>query len=223
MKSILAFVALLSLSTVSWAQVNRDEYAQAFPSPYQQYVTFNIAARYGVSLPMGGQKGYIDRISPANFALEGEWLFPKRFSLGLKSGYQYTQQRLGRQVISYTSGNTVQDISAVQTRTLSIIPAMASVSYYFADNAAAIRPYVQLAGGGAFVNYTNFFGVLSDQKTGFKGAIAPAIGLKYYGRREQGLGAEIQAQYQNVFFNYDQLQNSSPSLMLSVGISYRWY
>ncbi|QIP17118.1 hypothetical protein G8759_33020 [Spirosoma aureum] len=223
MKPILALIVLMALTTAAWAQDNRDEYANAFPSPFQEYVTFNIAARYGVSLPMGGQKGYIDRVSPTNFALEGEWLFPQRFSLGIKTGYQYTQQRLGRQVISYSSDNSGQDISAVQTRTLSIIPAMASLSYYFADNTAAVRPYVQFAGGGAFVDYTNYFGTLADQKSGFKGAIAPAIGLKYYGKREQGLGAEIQAQYQNVFFNYDQLKNSSPSLMLSVGISYRWY
>ncbi len=224
MKRFLALFALLTVTTTAWAQYQNDNTgATGFPSPYQEYVTFNLAARYGVAFPMGGQQGYINRISPANFALEGEWLFPKRFSLGLKTGYQYNQQRFGRATYSFTDGTTVQDISAVQTRTLSVIPAMVSASYYFADNAAAFRPYVQLAGGGAFVNYTNFYGTLTDQSTGFRGAIAPAIGLKYYGKREQGFGAEIQAQYQNVFFNYDLLKNSSPSLMLSAGIVYRWY
>lgn len=220
MKRIVAFAALVTLSTAAWAQYRNDNTNNsAFPSPYQEYVTFNISARYGVALPLGGQKGYIDRVSPANFALEGEWMFPKQFSVGLKTGYQYNQQRLGRQVYDYGD----QSVSAVQTRTLSIIPAMVSASYYFADNAAAIRPYVQMAGGGAFINYTNYFGTLADQQTGFKGTIAPAIGLKFYGQREQKFGAEIQAQYQNVFFNYDQLKNSSPSLMLSAGIVYRWY
>lgn len=217
----MALIVLLSLTTVAWAQYQNEYKGES--SIYERYVTFNISARYGVSMPMGGQKGYIDKISPTNFALEGEWLFPRRFSIGIKTGYQYTQQRLGRQLYTYSEGNSVQDISAVQTRTLSIIPAMASLSYYFADNAAAIRPYVQLAGGGAYVDYSNFFGTFADQKTGFNGAIAPAIGLKYYGRREQGLGAEIQVQYQNVFFTYDLLKDSSPSLMLSAGISYRFY
>lgn len=224
MKRIIAFFALLTLPSAAWAQRANDDYVRILTdSPYQQYVTFNIAARYGVAFPLGGQKGYISQISPANFALEGEWLFPQRFSIGLKTGYQYNQQRVGRATYTFTDGNNVQDVSAVQTRTLSIIPAMASLSYYFADNAAAIRPYVQFAGGGAFVDYTNFFGTLADQKNGFKGAIAPAIGLKYYGKREQGFGAEIQAQYQHVFFNYEQLQNSAPSLMLSAGLIYRWY
>lgn len=218
MKRITALVFLLALTTVAQAQYRNDS-SDPFTSSFDRYVTFNISARYGVAMPLGGQKGYIDRVSPANFALEGEWLFPKRFSLGLKTGYQYNRQRLGRQV--YNFGD--QSVSAVQTRTLTVIPAMASASYYFAGNSAAIRPYVQVAGGGAFVDYTNYFGTLADQKTGFKGAIAPAIGLKFYGRREQKFGAEIQAQYQNVFFNYDQLKNSSPSVMLSAGLVYRWY
>jgi len=220
MKPIIAFVALMALTTTAWAQYQNDNKGNYnFPSPYQEYVTFNISARYGVAFPMGGTQGYIDKVSPTNLAIDGEWLFPKRFSIGLKTGYQYNKQRLPRQVYEYEN----QSISAVQTRTLSVIPAMVSLSYYFADNAAALRPYVQFAGGGAFVDYTNYFGPLADRSSGFKGAIAPAIGLKYYGKREQGLGAEIQAQYQNVFFNYDLLKNSSPSLMLSAGISYRFY
>jgi hypothetical protein len=217
MKRIIALIALLALTTTAWAQYQNEYLGNS--STYDRYVTFNIAARYGISFPMGGQQGYINKMSPTNFALEGEWLFPQRFSVGLKTGYQYSQQRLGRQVYQYGD----QSISAVQTRTFSVIPAMASISYYFAGNAAAIRPYVQFAGGGAFVDYTNYFGPLADQQNGFKGTIAPAIGLKYYGREEQGFGAEIQAQYQQVFFNYDLLKNSAPSLLLSAGIVYRWY
>ncbi|GAB3724858.1 porin family protein [Spirosoma lituiforme] len=220
MKPIIAFFALMALTTTAWAQYQNDNKGNYdFPSPYQEYVTFNISARYGVAFPMGGTQGYIDKVSPTNLALDGEWLFPRQFSIGIKTGYQYNKQRLPRQVYQYDN----QSISAVQTRTLSVIPAMISLSYYFADNAAALRPYVQFAGGGAFVNYTNYFGPLADQSSGFKGAIAPAIGVKYYGKREQGFGAEFQAQYQNVFFNYDLLKNSSPSLMLSAGISYRFY
>ncbi|GAB4049476.1 hypothetical protein [Spirosoma litoris] len=217
MKRIIAVIALLGLTTSAWAQYKNEYNPES--SIYDRYVTFNLSARYGVAFPMGSQQDYINKVSPTNLALDAEWLFPKRFSIGLKTGYQYTKQRFPRQVYQYED----QSISAVQTRTLSVIPAMASLSYYFAENSAAIRPYIQIAGGGAFVDYTNYFGPLADQKNGFKGAIAPAIGLKYYGRREQGFGAEIQAQYQNVFFNYDLLKNSAPSLMLSAGLVYRWY
>ena len=218
MKRITALIALLAMTIAAQAQY-RNESSDVLASTFDRYVTFSLSARYGVAMPLGGQKGYIDRISPANLALEGEWLFPQRFSLGIKTGYQYNQQRLPRQVSDFGD----QAVSAVQTRTLTVIPAMVSASYYFAENSAAIRPYVQAAGGGAFVDYTNFYGVLADQKTGFKGAIAPAIGLKFYGQRDKKFGAEIQAQYQNVFFNYDLLRNSSPSLMLSAGLVSRCY
>lgn len=219
MKRIIASIFfLLALTTAAQAQF-RNESSDILASAFDRYVTFNLSARYGVAMPLGGQKGYIDRISPANLALEGEWLFPQRFALGIKTGYQYNQQRRDRQV--YQLGD--ESVSAVQTRTLTVIPAMVSASYYFAENSAAIRPYLQVVGGGAFVDYTNFFGTLADQRTGFKGAIAPAIGLKFYGQRDKKFGAEIQAQYQNVFFNYDLLRNSSPSLMLSAGLVYRWY
>ena len=201
------------------AQYVNEPYSNVLESTYNRYVTFNFSARYGVALPMGGQKTYIDKVSATNLALDGEWLFPQRFSIGLKSGYQYSQMRLPRQTINYDD----QTISAVQTRTLTVIPAMASLSYYFAENAGAIRPYVQIAGGGAFVNYINYFGTLADQSRVFRGAIAPAVGLKFYGQRENKFGAEIQAQYQNVFFDYGQLSGSAPSLMLSAGLIYRWY
>ncbi|MDB5241479.1 MAG: hypothetical protein JWP57_2104 [Spirosoma sp.] len=218
MKRLTALIALLAFTTAAQAQY-RNESSDVFASPFDRYVTFSLSARYGLVMPMGGQKAYIDRISPANLALEGEWLFPKRFSLGIKTGYQYNQQRLGRQV--YDFGD--QSVSAVQTRTLTTIPAMVSASYYFAENSAAVRPYVQVAGGAAYVDFTNYYGTLADQKTGFKGAVAPAIGLKFFGRRDQKFGAEIQAQYQHVFFNYNLLKTSSPSLMLSAGIVYRGY
>jgi hypothetical protein len=144
---------------------------------------------------------------------------PTSMTLGLQAGYQYSQQRLPRAVYQFADGEA---ISAVQTRTLAVTPVLASAAYYFADPAAAIRPYVQLAGGGAFMNYTNFYGTLADQDKRFAGMIAPAIGLKVFGKREGGLGGEIQAQYQNVFYRYNELNNPA-NLMLSAGLTFRFY
>ena len=188
-------------------------------STYNRYVTFNASLRYGIGLPMGTQRDYISQTSLANALLTVEWQFPQNFSLGLQTGYQYSQQQLPRQLTTFSSGET---ISAVQTRTLTLTPVMASAAYYFSDPAAPIRPYVQLAGGGAFVNYTNFYGTLADTDKKFAGAIAPAIGVKVFGKREKGLGGEIQAQYQNTFYNYNEI-NGARNLMLSAGLTYRWY
>lgn len=189
-------------------------------SAYGRYVTFNASVRYGLGLPLGTQRNYINQTSPANALVSFEWQFPQNFSLGVQTGYQYSQQRLPRAV--YDFPETGESISAVQTRTFTVTPALATASYYFSDPAAPIRPYVQLAGGGAFVNYTNFYGTLADQNKKFAGMIAPAIGVKVFGKREKGLGGEIQAQYQNVFYNYNELNNAQ-NLMLSAGLTYRFY
>lgn len=223
--------SLLLAASTGWAQTqpkpgntdygNGNEtnaYNLIRESTYNRYVTFNGSIRYGIGLPMGTSRNYIDKISPANALVTMEWQFPQQFSLGLQSGYQYSQQRLPRAV--YQLGD--ETISAVQTRTLTITPVMATAAYYFADPAAAIRPYVQIAGGGAFVNYTNFYGILSDANKKFAGAIAPAIGVKVFGKREGGLGGEVQAQYQNVFYNYNEINNAQ-TLMLSAGLTFRFY
>ena len=220
---------LLLASSATWAQVQpvpnnpdggdqRSAYDLIRESTYNRYVTFNGSLRYGVGLPLGTSRNYINQLSPANAILTMEWQFPQNFSLGLQTGYQYSQQRLPRDV--YRVGD--QDVSAVQTRTFTVTPTLATASYYFSDPASAIRPYVQLAGGGAFVNYTNYYGTLTDTNRKFAGAIAPAIGLKVFGKREKGLGGEIQAQYQNVFYNYNEISNAQ-SVLLSAGLTYRFY
>jgi hypothetical protein len=205
------------------AQLPRDDRPSTYnllrESTYDRYVTFNGAVRYGVGVPLGTQRTYIDQLSPANVALSMEWQFPQRFSLGLQTGYQYSQQRLPRAVYEFEGGDA---ISAVQTRTLTVTPVLAPAAYYFADPSAAIRPYIQLAGGGAFMNYTNFYGTLADQDRRFAGMVAPAIGLKVFGKREGALGGDIQAQYQNVFYNYNELRNPA-NLMLSAGLTFRFY
>ncbi|MEZ0541082.1 hypothetical protein [Fibrella arboris] len=223
--------SMLLTSSLAWAQTEpqpgnpdygkgdeRNTFNLIQQSTYNRYVTFNGAVKYGVGLPMGTSRDYISKLSPANVLVTMEWQFPQQFSLGLQSGYQYSQQRLPRTV--YQVGD--ESISAVQTRTLTITPVMATAAYYFTDPAAAIRPYVQIAGGGAFVNYTNFYGTLSDADKKFAGAIAPAIGLKVFGKREGGLGGEIQAQYQNVFYKYNEINNAR-NLMLSAGLTFRFY
>ena len=230
--SHLLTASLLLAASAAWAQIQpmpgnpnygkgneKSAYNLIRQSTYDRYVTFNASLRYGVSLPFGTSRNYINTMSGTNALVTMEWQFPQNFSLGLQSGYQYNQQRLPRQVTDLGDG---QSISAIQTRTLTTTPVLATASYYFADPAASIRPYVQIAGGGAFVNYTNFYGTLTDTNKKFAGAIAPAIGVKVFGKREKGLGGEIQAQYQNVFYNYNEIDNAA-NVMLSAGLTYRFY
>lgn len=212
MKKVIIAV-LLGTATIAHAQNGG-----IFESEFNRYVTYSFSAHYGLSMPLGSQRDYINKTSPANLVLQGEAMFPGQFSIGVKSGYQYSQQRFPRQV--YQVGD--QSVSAVQTRTLSIIPAMLTASFYFTPNNAAFRPYVQIGGGWAYVDDTRYYGTLTDGTNGFKGAFAPAIGLRYYGKKEKGLGGEIQAQYQQIGLTNSGFGNSQ-SLLISAGITFRGF
>ncbi|WP_128546062.1 outer membrane protein [Larkinella soli] len=184
-----------------------------------RYSSGSATVFYGVGFPTSSQQSYIDKMGTRNFALAIEADFPGHLSLGGRIGHQYTSDRLPRQVISLGDGS---DVSAVQTRTLTLVPLMAIGSYHLTERNAPFRPYVQLGAGGAYVDYTTYYGSLADQKTGVRAAVAPAVGAKFLFGRNSNLGAEIQAQYQHVFFNYNELKNSG-NVLVSVGLSYHWW
>ncbi|WP_234735586.1 hypothetical protein [Tellurirhabdus bombi] len=211
---------LVSTTSAVWAQNEQtyeEQYEKTSSSMYDRYVTGSATVFYGVGIPLSGQKAYIDRNVNQNFALGLEAVFPGHFSVGGRVGYQYVSQRYPRQVYRLSDGN----VSAVQTRTLTLVPVLATASAYLTSVNSAIRPYIQAGAGGAFVDYTNYWGTLSDGKQSFRPAVAPAAGVKFL-LGKSGLGAEVQAQYQHIFFKYNELSKSN-SLLLSAGLSYRWY
>ncbi|MGV3558150.1 hypothetical protein [Larkinella arboricola] len=185
---------------------------------FDRFVSGRVTVFYGVALPMGSQQNYIDKVGNRNFSVAVEAMFPGRFSVGGRIGQNYFSQRLPRQVYSFDDGS---DVSAVQTRTLTTVPLLAIGSVYLNDINSTFRPYLQMGAGGAYVDYTKYYGTLSDQKTGIRAALAPAVGAKFQFGKGNNFGGEVQAQYQNVFFKYNELSNSS-NLLLSVGLSYRW-
>ncbi|GAB3314299.1 hypothetical protein GCM10027299_02280 [Larkinella ripae] len=210
---------LWSIGVMAQLSTDPDDSKRSFSTNlYTDYVSGRVTVFYGAALPIGSQSNYIDKTGSRNFAVAIEAMFPGRFSVGGRIGQQYFSQRLPRQVYSFDDGS---DISAVQTRTLTIVPLMAIGSVYLNDIQATFRPYLQIGAGGAYVDYTKYYGTLSDQKTGIRGALAPAIGAKFQFGKGNNFGGEVQAQYQNVFFKYNELNNST-NLLLSAGLSYRW-
>ncbi|GAB3928767.1 hypothetical protein [Larkinella terrae] len=187
-------------------------------SLYERFVSGRATVFYGVGLPMGSQQNFIDKTGNRNFGLAVEAMFPGRFSVGARIGQQYVSERLPRQVYTFDDGS---EISAVQTRSLNVVPLLAIGSVYLNNIQSVFRPYLQLGAGGAYVDYAKYYGTLVDQKTGIRAVLAPAVGAKFQFGRNSNLGGEVQAQYQNVFFKYNELKNSS-NLLFSVGLSYRW-
>lgn len=215
MKRISMMLMLWLVAGVALAQ--EDGYQM--PSFYERFVTGRATLYGGVAIPSGTQTDFINSRNNAAFGLALEAVFPKNFSAGVRTGYQYLSERLPRQTIETGSGA----ISAVQTRTLTTVPVLAIGSFFFTGVNAPIRPYIQAGAGGAYVTYTKYWGSLADREQGIRAAIAPAAGVRFqFGGPEGRLGAELQAQYQQVFFNYNEIQNTQ-NLLLSAGLSFRWY
>ena len=211
----------MSLGAVAQTDTDQNENGRSDNfrnSLFERFVSGRATVFYGVGLPMGSQQNYVDKLGSRNFSVAFEAMFPGRFSIGGRIGHQYVSQQLPRQVYSFEDGT---DVSAVQTRTLTMVPLLAIGSVYLNDITSVFRPYLQLGAGGAYVDYARYYGTLVDQKTGVRAALAPAVGAKFQFGKNNNLGGEIQAQYQHVFFNYNELENSS-NLLFSVGLSYRW-
>ena len=217
---------ILSLFGILWSlgaaaqtdQEQKERDLEFNKTRYERFVSGRATVFYGLGMPLGSQQNFIDKMGNRNFAVAVEAMFPGRFSVGARIGQQYVTERLPRQVFSFEDGT---DISAVQTRALTTIPLLAIGSVYLNDVTSVFRPYVQLGAGGAYVDYARYYGTLVDQKTGIRGAVAPAVGAKFQFGKNNNLGGEIQAQYQHVFFKYNELKNST-NLLFSVGLSYRW-
>ncbi|RRB11608.1 hypothetical protein [Larkinella knui] len=208
-----------ALGAMAQTDAEQEDQSKSFTnSLYERFVSGRATVFYGVGLPMGSQQNYMDKVGTRNFAVAIEAMFPGRFSVGGRIGQQYSSERLPRQTYTFDDGS---EVSAVQTRALTVVPLLAIGSVYLNDITAVVRPYVQLGAGGAYVDYAKYYGTLVDQKTGVRGALAPAVGAKFQFGKNNNLGGEIQAQYQHVFFKYNELKNSS-NLLFSVGLSYRW-
>ncbi len=190
-------------------------------SPYQRYTTYMVTLRYGVAQPLGGLSDYIDQTGTRNFALAGEWVRPGNLSYGAQYSTNSFKKRLPRQLYTFGDG---ADVSAVQTRTVSIQSLVATGKYHFAGVNARTRPYVQVGLGAALVDYGLYWGNLADEANGstvhFTAQIA--AGSRFLFGREGHWGADVQAGYQYVPYARSGISTVA-SAGASVGLFYRWW
>lgn len=190
-------------------------------SPYQRYTTYMVTLRYGVAQPLGGLAGYIDRTGTRNLMLSGEWVRPGNASFGVQYGSNYFSKRRPRQLYTFGDG---ADVSAVQTRTVTIQSLLATGKYHFAGVNARVRPYVQAGLGAALVEYGLYWGGLSDEQNGstVHFTAQAAIGSRFLFGSEGHWGADVQAGYQYVPYARAGI-SSLASAGASIGIFYRWW
>jgi hypothetical protein len=205
---------------LSFAQAQQKPQLYTTQSPFERYNHNLITFRISGAQPVGAfSKDYIDKFSMENYSISLESVRQNNISYGGELGYSFFKKRIPRAL--YSSDN--QDISAVQTRTLSEYLIHAFVNYHLTSSNSMIRPYVQLSAGGSSINYTLYYGTLADQARKFKPGYGLGIGSKFLFKPDGSVGADVRVKYNHTGLNYEYVEKGISSLSASVGIFYRWW
>lgn len=218
MKYIPFVLGCLLICSVAAAQDKPKLYT--LQSPYERYNHSLVTLRLTGAQPIGNfSSNYIDKFSLENYSLSLESVRQNKLSYGAELGYSFFNKRMPRELFSSEG----QDISAVQTRTLSQYQLHGYINYHFTDVNDRIRPYAQLSAGGGLVDYIVYYGTLADQKKKFQLGYGIGLGSKFLLKPDGPLGIDVRVKYNFTSFNYDYVEKGISSLNASVGIFYRWW
>lgn len=130
-------------------------------------VTLNL--NYNYSFPIGEFKsGLVSDHSPRGFTGNLMYQINPLIGVGLGVGYQDYYQKYPREV--YNTGKNEQ-ISAVLTNSLQTVPILARAELFpLATSQTKIAPYISVATGLNFVDYSQYLGqfATSDTRAGFR-------------------------------------------------------
>jgi hypothetical protein len=218
MKSIKILLLYLTMSAPLLAQEKPQLYT--IPSPFDRYSHYNVTLRAGAAIPMGQfSSDYIDKASLDNYSIGLEWVLQSPISVGAEVGYSFFTQKLPRAIYEING----QDVSAVQTRTISLIPIQGTVNYNLGTPNVPVRPYVQVSLGAAMADYSLYYGSLATQEQSVKFSYGGAVGTKILFKKDGSLGADLRIKYNNTPLKFDYIQNGVSQLNATVGIYYRWW
>lgn len=159
-----------------------------------QDVPLKLNLNYNYSFPLSSFNNHLVKdASPRGFTSNLMYDVNPKISVGLGIGYQDYYQKNDRQLYKYGQS---QDISAVLTNSVQIIPVTARMEYTpLGASPSAVQPYLALAAGFNFVNYDQYLGQFLNHTsaTGFR-ALA-GVGVKIPFGKNNGWGADLGASY----------------------------
>jgi hypothetical protein len=200
------FVAkILFLFCISFAQDKLN--AQVWGESY-------FAIDYSPSLPLGTLKNFIDK--PSWISFRGDFMIDikKHWSAGFGIGYTRFHDRLPRAV--YREGSN--DISAVQTRQVELIPLLAKADYVHRAK-PSLQLFAGLGVGVGFVSYDKLWGVYndSDNSTSFRFCLEPRIGSYFLPGKKSRVWIHTSLSY--MWIPYESFDiNAISYLALNLGI-----
>ncbi len=209
---------VLVTSLTGYAQ--QDPQLYSIPTPFERYSHYQVIVRGGGAIPTGAfGTNYIDKTTLENYSVAVDWILQRPISLGLEVGHTFFSKRLPRAIYPLEG----QDVSAVQTRTLSLMPIQGTVNSYLGNANARIRPYVHLAAGVNLLDYTLYYGNLANQQQAVKFSYGVGVGSKFLFKKDGSLGADIRVKYNQTPFNFDYIDKGIGQLNATAGLFYRWW
>lgn len=155
-------------------------------------VTLNL--NYNYSFPTGSfHSNAVSDGSPRGFTGNLMYQINPKLSVGLGFGYQDYYQRYGRQLYNLGKGQT---ISAVLTNSIQTVPALAEFQYTpFGGSLGAVEPYVSVAAGLNFINYSQYLGEFPNTitNTGFR--LQGGLGMKVPLGLSRNWGVDVGGSY----------------------------
>jgi outer membrane protein W len=129
-------------------------------------------AYYGMALPMGDTKDYINPASFRGANIEFEKFVNPSVGVGFLVGWNTFYEAMDRDTYDLDNGA----ITSNQYRYLNVIPIQATGKYYFACDDAAIRPFIGMAAGTYYMERRVDNGLFSESDKGWTFSLAPKVG-----------------------------------------------
>lgn len=183
MKLIKIFIAALLVCTGAMAQQGR----------------FKVDLSYQVGLPVGNLKDVVEQTSWRGGEIAFMYGVTDALSVGFAAGSQDFYQKYPRTII-HSSG---QDISAVITNSIQVMPVMAKGSWKLGPM-GPVQPFVSLAAGGNFIQYRKFYGEFVDSRNTFGFAAQPSVGVHVPFSRTGGAAFHVAAGFNYMPFKFDE-------------------
>lgn len=187
---------------------------QAASAQVRPPLSFNI--NYSIAQPFGSVKDYSDKTSFRGWQAGLQYMISDQIGVGIKSGFQDFYERVPRAVYPTKGG----DISAVQTRTLQVIPALATVQYQFTKPDAIVIPYASLGIGAANMNYEKYWGEFVDKDNSWHFMVSPELGINIPFGKASPLLFNASIEYNYASYKLAEITNFS-TLQGNIGL--RWH
>lgn len=175
--------------------------AQAASAQVRSPLSINFD--YSVAQPFGSLKDYANKTSFRGWRAGLQYQLNDQLAIGLRTGFQDFYERVPRAVYPDKGG----DISAVQTRTLQVLPIQATAQYQLTKPDASVIPYVALGLGAANMQYDKYWGEFSDRSNRWAFMASPEFGINIPFGKGSPLLFNASVQYNYAPYKFEEISN----------------